>query len=368
MNPYIIKLLIPITFIISFIIVFFSIPTILRVAHSKNLFDEPNKRSIHKTRVPTLGGLAIFIGFMFTYSLFIDIFEFTQIPYLISALLIIFGIGIKDDILVTAPLVKLIGQIIAAFIIVGPGEIRITDFQGFFGLQPTEMGSVIFSMIFVVFIINGFNLIDGVDGLAALTGVITIFSFSIWFYINDSFHIPILCATLSGGLLAFSYFNVFSANQKIFMGDTGSLMIGLLMAVVSIKFIEFNKPINHSALTHTMMSAPSVAAGILIVPIIDTLRVFFLRLSKGLSPFTADKNHIHHRLLTLGFSHLQISAIIGGVNIFFVLLSYYLRNLGTLKLMLLLLLLGILVSYFPSWAIIYKMKKINKQKRKRQKV
>ena len=363
MNPYIIKLLIPFTFLLSFIIVFFSIPTILRVAHSKNLFDEPNKRSIHKTRVPTLGGLAIFIGFMFTYSLFVDIFEFAHIKFLIPASLVIFGIGIKDDILITAPIVKLIGQIIAAFIVVGLGDIRITDFQGFFGMQPTYLGSVIFSIVFVIFIINGFNLIDGVDGLAAITGIITILSFSIWFYINDSFHIPILCSTLSGGLMAFSYFNVFSAKQKIFMGDTGSLMIGLLMAVVAIKFIEFNRPVNQLDLQYTMRSAPSVAAGILVVPIIDTLRVFFIRLSKGLSPFSADKNHIHHRLLTLGFSHLQISLIIGGVNIIFVLLSYYLRNLGTLKLMLTLLALGAFTSYLPSFFIYLKRSKIKVEKR-----
>ncbi|MFT3738821.1 MAG: MraY family glycosyltransferase [Breznakibacter sp.] len=363
MSPLLIKMLIPLTFVLSFIIVFFCIPTILRVAHQKNLFDEPNKRSSHKTRVPTLGGLAIFIGFTFTYSLFIDLFNFTQLPFLLSALLVMFGIGIKDDILVTAPVVKLMGQLVAAFIIVGLGDIRITDFQGFFGIQPNYLTSVIFTMLFVIFIVNGYNLIDGVDGLAAITGIITVLAFSVWFYINDSFHMPILCATLSGGLLAFIYYNVFSKTQKIFMGDTGSLLIGLLLAVVAIKFIEFNKPSNHYLLDYTMNSAPSVAAGILVMPIMDTLRVFFLRLSKGTSPFTADKNHIHHRMLTLGFSHLQISLIIGGINILFVLLAYGLRNLGTLKLMVLLAVLGILVANIPSFAIYVKKRRMRKERR-----
>ncbi len=358
MAPYLIKLLIPLSFFISFMLVFFSIPTILRVAHSKNLFDEPNKRTVHKTRVPTLGGLAIFIGFLFTYALFIDLFDFTYIPFLIPALLIIFGIGIKDDILVTAPMIKLVGQLIAAFIIVGLGDVRITDFQGFFGLQPTYLGSVIFSIVFVVFIVNGFNLIDGVDGLAAITGIITLMSFSLWFFINDSFHIPILCATITGGLLAFIYFNVFSKHQKIFMGDTGSLLIGFLVAVVAIKFIEFNKSDNQHLLSVTMKSAPSVAAGILIIPIMDTLRVFFLRLSKGLSPFTADKNHIHHRLLTLGFSHIHISILIGLVNVLFIFLSFGLRDLGTLKLMMLIIVLGGIIFYIPSIAIYFKRKRL----------
>ncbi|MBN2744961.1 MAG: undecaprenyl/decaprenyl-phosphate alpha-N-acetylglucosaminyl 1-phosphate transferase [Marinilabiliaceae bacterium] len=358
MTPLLIKLLIPLTFLISFIIVFFAVPTILRVAHTKNLFDEPNKRSIHKTRVPTLGGLAIFIGFTFTYSFFIDVIEYSHIPYLLPALLIIFAIGIKDDILVTAPMIKLMGQLIAAFIIVGLGDIRITDFQGFFGIQPSYLGSVIFSIVFVVFIINGYNLIDGVDGLAAITGIITIIAFSFWFQINNSLHMPIMCATLTGGLMAFMYYNVFSKRQKIFMGDTGSLIIGFLLAVTAIRFIEFNKPENQANLIFTMNSAPAVAAGIMVIPIMDTLRVFFLRLSRGLSPFTADKNHIHHRLLTLGLSHLQISLVIGAVNIAFIILAYALRNMGTLKLFLLLAIMGIIVSYIPSHLIERKKRKM----------
>lgn len=363
MTPLIVKLLIPFTFFISFIIVFFAVPTILRVAHTKNLFDEPNKRSIHKTRVPTLGGLAIFIGFTFTYSFFIDVVEFSYIPYLLPALLIIFAIGIKDDILVTAPMIKLMGQLVAAFIIVGLGDIRITDFQGFFGIHPSYLGSVIFSIVFMVFIINGYNLIDGVDGLAAITGIITIIAFSFWFQINNSLHMPILCATLTGGLMAFMYYNVFSKRQKIFMGDTGSLMIGFLLSVTAIRFIEFNRPDNQANLIYTMNSAPAVAAGIMVIPIMDTLRVFFLRLSRGLSPFTADKNHIHHRLLTLGFTHLQISMIMGAVNICFILLAYSLRNFGTLKLFLLLGIMGIIISYVPSHFIEMKKKKMLRGRR-----
>jgi UDP-GlcNAc:undecaprenyl-phosphate/decaprenyl-phosphate GlcNAc-1-phosphate transferase len=362
MTPYLIKMLIPVSFVLSFLLVFFSIPTILRVAHYKNLFDEPNKRSIHKTRVPTLGGLAIFIGFTFTYSLFIDLFAFTQIKFLLPALIIMFGIGIKDDILVTAPMVKLLGQLVAALIIVWLGGIRITDFQGFFGIQPSEFGSIVFTVVFVIFIVNGYNLIDGVDGLAAITGIITVLAFAVWFYINGSYHIPILCSTLAGGLAAFIYFNVFSKRQKIFMGDTGSLLIGLLLAVVAIKFIEFNKPSNHYLLDYTMTSAPSVAAGILAVPIIDTLRVFFLRLSKGMSPFSADKNHIHHRLLTLGFNHIQTSVIIGGINVLFVVLAYNLRNVGTLKLMVILAILGLVVANIPSFAIHLKRKRMMKSR------
>ena len=263
---------------VAFILVFMSIPTILKVAYSKSLFDEPGKRHIHKKRVPTLGGMAIFFGILFTYTVYLDWFDFRSIPYLIPSLLIIFSIGIKDDILVTAPIMKLIGQVLAALIIVGFGNLRITDFHGFFGLEPDYFVSLAFSMLFIVFIVNGFNLIDGVDGLAAFTGIITIIGFSVWFYINGDIMMPVLGAIIVGALLAFLYFNVFSKTQKIFMGDTGSLVVGFLVAVFAIEFMEFNVEELRPSLNYTMTSAPGVALGILIVPVVDTLRVFFLRL------------------------------------------------------------------------------------------
>ncbi len=364
MSEYTIKLLIPFAGILSFILVFLSIPTILKVAESKNLFDEPNKRTVHKIKIPTLGGLAIFLSFLFTYSLFSDWFSFTQIPFLIPALLIIFSIGIKDDIMVTAPMIKLFGQILAAFIIIGWGDLRITSFHGFFGLEPNYLASFTITILIFVFILNGFNLIDGIDGLASITGMVSIISFSIWFYINGNYHIPVFSAALIGALLAFSYYNVFSKQQKIFMGDTGSLLLGFLLAVVSIKFAEFNSPENAENLKYQMISAPAVVLGILIVPTIDTLRVFIFRLSKGNSPFAADKNHIHHRMLTLGFSHLQTSLIIGAINVVFVILSFSLRNLGTLKLSILNLSLGIFLSYLPAFFINRKKRKILNGKKK----
>ncbi|MGQ1783916.1 MULTISPECIES: glycosyltransferase family 4 protein [unclassified Saccharicrinis] len=365
MSEYLIKLLIPFAGLLSFLLVFLSIPTILRVAESKNLYDEPNKRTVHKIKIPTLGGLAIFLSFLFTYSLFSDWFSFTQIPFLIPALLIIFSIGIKDDIMITAPMVKLFGQILAAFIIIGWGDLRITSFHGLLGLEPNYLASFTITLLLFVFILNGFNLIDGVDGLASITGIISMSAFSIWFYINGNYHIPVFSAALIGALLAFSYYNVFSKQQKIFMGDTGSLLLGFLLAVVAIKFAEFNVPSNAGNLKYSMDSAPAVVLGILIVPVIDTLRVFIFRISKGNSPFAADKNHIHHRMLTLGFTHLQTSLIIGLVNIGFVLLAFTLRNFGTIKLSMLLLALGMTCAYLPALFIQRKKKKILKSRYKK---
>lgn len=264
--------------------------------------------------------------------------------------------------MVTAPIMKLMGQVIAALIIVGFGDLRITDFHGFFGLRPDYFVSLAFSLLFLVFIVNGFNLIDGVDGLAAITGIVSITGFSVWFYINGEVVLPVLGAIVNGALLAFLYFNVLSKSQKIFMGDTGSLLIGFIVAVFGIRFMEYNVEPLRPALRFTMISAPAVALAILIVPVIDTIRVFFLRLSKGQSPFAADKTHIHHRLLTLGFSHIQVALLLGSVNVIFILLSYWLRDLGTIKLLSINMILGLVVFHLPSLAIRYRLRKMRSRK------
>ena len=311
--------------LMAFIIVFISIPTILKVANSKKLFVEPGNRSVHKYQTPNLGGLAIFFGIILTFLMYGDLFHSRDIPFLIPAALIIFSIGIKDDIMVTAPIVKLLGQLLTAFIIVGLGDVRITDFHGFFGLEPDYLFSQLFSVLFVVFIINGFNLIDGVDGLASVTGIVTISTFSFWFYCNGNETMPVLGTIIVGSLLAFTYYNVFSKHQKIFMGDPGSLLVCFFTAIFAIKFMEANVESARSYNVFNMTSAPAVVMGILVVPIIDTLRVFFRRISRGQSPFAADKSHIHHRLLTLGLSHFQITLFISGINVLFILSSFLLN-------------------------------------------
>ncbi|MGQ1946488.1 glycosyltransferase family 4 protein [Geofilum sp. OHC36d9] len=362
MNDYILFIKVVGAGLMAFIIVFISIPTILNVAYFKNLFDEPGKRRVHKHKIPNLGGMGIFLGVVFTFLLYGDLFHSRDIPFLIPAAIVIFAIGIKDDILITAPIMKLLGQLVAAFIIVGLGDVRITDFHGFFGLEPDYFWSMFLSILFVVFILNGFNLIDGVDGLAAFAGIITISTFSFWFYFNGFEAMPVLGTIIVGSLTAFVYYNVFSVRQKIFMGDTGSLLIGLFVAVFAIKFMEANtEPMRQHLKFFTMTSAPAVTLGVIIVPVIDTLRVFFRRISLGQSPFVADKSHIHHRLLTLGLTHLQISLVLASVNIFFIVLSFWLRNFGTVRLLVLNFVTGWLVFQIPSLLIHFRMKKMRKE-------
>lgn len=354
-------LLIPLATVVSFLVVFVSIPSVLHIAFSKRLFDKPNFRSSHIKITPRLGGLAIAFGFIFTYSFFADWYSYAYVPFLTPSFVLIFVIGLKDDIISTAATIKLMGQLLAAAIIVGLGDVRIDELQGILHIPLSEGWSIAISIFIFAFLLNGFNLIDGIDGLAAITGIITLSAFSAWFFINGYYHVPLIAASLVGGLIAFIYYNMYCVKMKIFMGDTGSLLIGFVVSVITIAFLKFNNQIiNVESHTYTISSAPAVAAAVLIIPIVDTIRIFFLRVLRGNSPFAPDKNHIHHRMLDLGMTHHQISFTIGFVNIFFIVLAFLLRDIGTWALLAIILPLGFAFAATPSWILAYKRKAIVK--------
>ncbi|MFA8449614.1 MAG: glycosyltransferase family 4 protein [Bacteroidales bacterium] len=349
-------------FILSFctalIIAHVSIPTIVHIARAKNLFDEPNARASHQVRTPTFGGTAIFSGLIISAMIFMDLSrpETSYIQYVIAGSLIIFLIGLKDDILSISPLKKLIGQFIAAGILIDLGNIRFTNLHGFCGIYEINyFVSAILSLFVIIVIINSFNLIDGVDGLASGIGMVCTLTFGVWFFLIGHTQLAILALALTGGLLGFFWFNVFSKDNKIFMGDTGSLLLGYFISVLVIKFNELNIGLSHELATN---AAPAVSIGILIVPLFDTIRVFMIRILRGRSPFSPDKNHVHHRLLKLFNSHKKTSATIIGINLCFVALCYFLRSWDIISLLLLLLVLAAGFSYYPVIRIQQRQKKV----------
>ena len=321
------------SFIVSFLIVYVSIPSIVNVARIKGLFDEPGIRKCHYQKTPNLGGIAIFAAIIITTALFLDARTNRELLYLLASLTVVFFIGIKDDILIIAPSKKLLGEIIAALILIVLGNLRFTSLHGFLGIYNIDYtSSVLLSCFVMIVIINGFNLIDGIDGLAAGIGILVSLTFGSWFFLIGSINYAVMCTIVSGALLAFFGFNVFGSVNKIFMGDTGSLIIGFIISVFVIQFNEAN-------LTYTgpfsFQAAPAISFGFLIIPLFDTLRVFILRVSKGQSPFRPDMNHLHHRVLKLGFSHAEATVLISGVNIFFILLMFTFQSMGLIVLMLL---------------------------------
>ena len=328
--------------ILSFVIVYVSVPSIVNVAHLKKLYDEPGRRKSHTRSIPNLGGIAIFSGFILGTGLFVDIIQTKEIVYIYVALVVVFFIGIKDDILVIAPFKKLYGEIIATIIIVIIGDFRFTNLHGFFGIY--EIGyilSVILTTFVMVVIINAFNLIDGIDGLAAGIGILVTFTFGLWFFLAGQTNYATISAALFGALLSFFWYNVFSKNNKIFMGDTGSLILGLVMSVIVIKFNEVNAVYNG---LFKITAAPAVSFGILIIPLFDTLRVFLIRISRFRSPFKPDKNHFHHRLLKLGLSHIGSTLVLLGINILFIILVFTWQKVGLEYLMIINIGIAVLLS------------------------
>ncbi|OQY01304.1 MAG: hypothetical protein B6I20_07810 [Bacteroidetes bacterium 4572_117] len=342
----------------AFIIVWISIPSIVRVAKAKHLFDEPEERSSHKTNTPILGGLAIFAGFTLSANLWIDSEQFRGFQYIMAATVVLFFIGVKDDILVTAPLTKLAGQLIAALIIVLLGDLRLTSLHGFFGINEINYyWSIVITILTIIVIINGFNFIDGVDGLSASIGIITTGAFGYWFFLINEFQYVILAISLAGSLLAFFIYNVFGDRNKIFMGDTGSLIIGLLLSVMVIHFNEVNID---KSLAYAIYPAPAVSFGVLIIPLFDTIRVMFIRLFTGKPLYGADKNHLHHQLLELGLNHRQVTMIMSIGNVLFIYMVFSLSFISIRRLLLIILIAALLLSYVPPFLLYLKKKKTGK--------
>lgn len=338
-------LLLIFTFIMAFAITLRSIPTIVTVADKKGLYEQPGSRRSHTGNVPTLGGVAIYAGLIISVCIFSGIEMLYQLKFILAAMIGLFFTGIKDDILIIDPKKKLIAQIGAAALIVIFADIRITHFHGFALINEIPyVVSILFTIFVFVVIINGFNLIDGIDGLASGVAIVTSLTFGIWFIIVGHHSCSVMSFALAGSLIAFFRYNVFGKKNKIFLGDTGSLSVGLILAVLSIQFLEFE--FNTNAIV-SISSIPAVTFGILIVPLFDTLRVFALRVFGGDSPFKADRKHIHHRLLELGYSHLKASLIIITVNLGFIFISFLLKDLGNMKLVVILLMLATGLSYIP---------------------
>jgi UDP-N-acetylmuramyl pentapeptide phosphotransferase/UDP-N-acetylglucosamine-1-phosphate transferase len=302
-------------FITSFLVVLLGTPSLIKVAKLKHLVDEPGEeRKLHSRSVPTIAGVMIFSAFLFSICIWFptkaisSLQAINDFKYLIAILVLLFFVGVKDDIIGTAPIYKLVAHIIVGFILVMLGDIRIESMHGLFGVTDPfpEEASVFISLFVYIVIVNAFNLIDGVDGLAGGVGFIATLMFGIWFQLSGIPYLAIISFSLCGALGGFLIFNFNPA--RIFMGDSGSLTVGAIITFLSIRLIE--TPELSIPEVFSNVSTVVLAMAILAYPLLDTLRVFTIRARKGISPFSADKNHIHHRLLSFGFSHKKTVAIL----------------------------------------------------------
>jgi UDP-GlcNAc:undecaprenyl-phosphate GlcNAc-1-phosphate transferase len=315
-------------FIVTFatVITSIGIPSILHVTHSYHLFDDPNLfRKTHGNSIPRLGGIAIFLGFIITFSMFCMTAKSLPYNYLIASCIILFAMGLKDDLSGVNPSTKFLIQLTVCLILVVLGNIRLASMFGLFGIyELSYFVSIGLSIFILLLIVNAFNLIDGIDGLAAITGILTNGAFAAMFIYIHQYELASVSLTMAGSILGFLRYNITPA--KIFMGDTGALLIGLISALMALKLIE--AAMNGYGESHQVEYVPILTFAILIGPIYDTARVFIVRIANGNSPFKADRGHIHHRILTLGFNHIQTTMILTMINITAVVIVLLFKDYG----------------------------------------
>jgi len=343
---------------LSFMLVIISIPPILRVAREKKLFDTIDNRKIHTTPTPPLGGIAIFIGFVIGTIVATDGYSFESLKYIVASIILMFFIGLKDDLLVISAKKKFVVQIFAAMLLILLGNLQITSLHGMFGVYQIHSATGVLLTLFIILaIVNAYNLIDGIDGLASGLAIFASSLFGGWFFIVGQIQFAIMSFALAGSLVGFFLFNVFGKSNKLFMGDAGSLVIGLIISAIIIKFNEFNIIKTGQ---YSVVAAPAVSFSLVMVPLIDTFRVITIRLWNKKSPFHPDNNHIHHRLLALVPSHLKVTIIIIIANVFLMGFALLLNNLMlnvTIQ-FLAVFLFGIFLSFVPSMILRIKHVKI----------
>ena len=319
----------------AFCITLLIIPSIILVSYKKNLFDFVDARKVHTAVVPRLGGVAfvpvITITIALLYglgSIFTDIetvarFNATKVSLCLCSIFILYIAGVSDDLVQLNYKVKFACQFICSAI-VAAGGIYFNDFGGLFGIHavPFYVG-IPFTILFLMFVINAINLIDGIDGLASGLSIVACFILGSLFLYTRRPAYGVMAFTTLGTLAGFFCFNVFGSAEKkhkIFMGDGGSQVVGLIIGLLCVRL---SMSFSNVVLPKNVLA---ISLSVIIVPCFDTFRVMFVRMYHGINPFKADKRHIHHKLLELGMSHRTSMVFIIMIDMFFILLNFTLSR------------------------------------------
>lgn len=331
------------TFVISIAIGWVTIPRIVIIAKMKRLFDKPDQRKVHSEEIPRLGGVSFFpammvsvtlmLGFRYYFDLALplttEVNFMSEFLFLTSAMFLIFFVGLSDDLVGVGYKYKFVAQVMAGSMLYFAGVMP-TGLFGIFGLHEMPVWFMgMFMVGWVVFVVNAYNLIDGVDGLCSGLSSIALFFFGVWFVYLSNYIFAMIAFGMLGVVMIFFRFNVMGTRMKVFMGDTGSLTLGFLIVFLSLKFLQPSELAYEGM--YTLKSPIAIVLGLLFIPIFDTVRVFISRIRNGKSPFFPDKTHIHHKMLALGFSHLKSTAILLISQIGFVVLNVILAEVFALN-------------------------------------
>jgi len=315
--------------ILAFICINSLTPVIIWVSFQKRLVTPVNKRSSHKSSTPPFGGVAFYIIFIVFISLIQAILNESIGYHIIAASSILFMIGLKDDLIHSTARAKLAGQVAASLIAVHSTSFRIPLHLFFNNITIHPLISILASVCLLILIINAYNLIDGIDGLAAMIGIIACSTYAWLFFINKELFFFLLSIITIGILTAFLRFNLSKKNNKIFMGDCGSLTIGLIIGLLTLRFLSI--PLTLTPQLNKIENKIILTTAVLFIPFLDTCRIIIIRIMKRQSPFKADKNHLHHVLINRGFTHIQASLLLSLAQVSALLLFFvFLGKISTI--------------------------------------
>ncbi len=316
-----------IALVVSFAVSYFLMPSLIRIAHKYHLLDRPDERKSHKFPTPTVGGVAIYFGFMLISMIISFVTGDELMGVILVSLSIMLLVGLRDDLDPMSPIEKLMGQLLAIGLLIFMADIRITQWYGLFGWDEMSYAvSIWISMLVYVFVINSFNLIDGIDGLCACLSMFVLLILGTWLYKVGQESFAYLAISVVGATAAFLKYNI--SPSRIFMGDTGSLVLGTVCTLCAIQTMELNE--SNLLSEYSFYSGPAIVIGLMALPIFDTLRVFVLRLMAGKSPLEPDRNHIHHLLIRSGLSHMQATGLLLICTTGFVLLGLEMQDYNLL--------------------------------------
>lgn len=344
---------------VSFLIGLLVFPILIKLLVRVDITDTPGGRRIHKFKTPSMGGIGVMLAAFSAIFIVLDLQQLAELRFAVGGLILMFFVGLRDDMVNLSALQKLGAQVVAAMILILMADVRITGLYGFMGIYTLPLyTSYALTLITIIGLTNAFNLIDGLDGLAGSISFVSFLFLGWWFWDAGFGAYALFSFSMMGGVFAFLVFNWHPA--KIFMGDTGSLSIGFALALLTVLFIDTNGNLYGNSSMN--FSAP-IASGLalLIIPIYDTTRVFIKRAAKGKSPMSPDKSHVHHFLMRMGFRHDQVTLILISVKLLFIGLIFIMKDLHDAVAIPLVVILAILTGLRLDSVTLKRVKKINAQ-------
>ena len=302
-------------------------PRLVKIALLKNIVDNPDARKLQRTPVPVLGGVAVFFGVVIAIGCMSSVVDCSGLPVVIMAMMAMLYTGTMDDILSLSPGLRFVIEIVVVLLLIFVGGYCIDDFHGLWNIgRFSYWYAVPLTGVAAVGIINAINLVDGVNGLSSGYCIMACLIFGTLFFLAGEAPMTILAAVSVGALIPCFLHNVFGKTSKMFIGDGGTLVMGVVMSVFVIAILQNGSRV--AAYVNPNVGLVPFTLAVLSVPVFDTLRVMSTRILKGTSPFRPDKTHLHHMFIDLGCSHVATTLAILGVNMFVVLCWWALEASG----------------------------------------